>query len=109
MLAAQSFDERLLWTRTSMAEPPFAPLDDLPQAVVEPPRCGRLPFIWLLPVLVLMVAAFVAIQQKLAQGPLIDIEFLSADGLETNKTKIRYKDVDIGTSPTSTCRRTGRR
>jgi paraquat-inducible protein B len=79
-----------------MAEPPSAPLDDLPQAVVDPPRRGRLPFIWILPVLVLVVAAFVAIQQKLAQGPLIDIEFLSADGLETNKTKIRYKDVDIG-------------
>jgi paraquat-inducible protein B len=46
--------------------------------------------------MVILAAAFVVIQQKLAQGPRIDIYFLGADGIETNKTKIRYKDVEIG-------------
>jgi paraquat-inducible protein B len=78
-----------------MSEPPVPP-DDLPQAVPDVNRTKRIPFVWILPALVVVVAGFVVVQQKLAQGPSIDIAFLSADGLEANKTKIRYKDVDIG-------------
>jgi paraquat-inducible protein B len=72
------------------------PEDDLPLAVADVPRTKRLPFIWVLPILVVVVGGFVVVQQKLAQGPEIDIDFQSADGLEANKTKIRYKDVDVG-------------
>ena len=79
-----------------MTEPPLLPPDDLPRAVADPPRRARLPFVWILPALVIVVAGFVAVQQKLAQGPSIDIYFQGADGIEANKTKIRYKDVDIG-------------
>jgi paraquat-inducible protein B len=70
--------------------------DDLPQALPDAPRRNRLPFVWILPVLVIIIAAVVVVQQKLDQGPSIDINFESADGIEANKTKIRYKDVDIG-------------
>ena len=70
--------------------------DDLPEAVPDRPRRTRLPLVWILPALVIVVGAFVVVQQKLAQGPEIDISFADADGLEANKTKIRYKDVDIG-------------
>jgi paraquat-inducible protein B len=79
-----------------MTEPPASIPDDLPSAVPDHPRRKRLPFVWILPVVVIMAGAFVAIQQKLAQGPRIDINFLGADGIEANKTKIRYKDVEIG-------------
>lgn len=79
-----------------MADAPLAPPGDLPEAVPDAPQRKHLPFVWILPALVVIVGAFVAIQQKLAQGPRVDIAFLDADGLETNKTKIRYKDVDIG-------------
>jgi paraquat-inducible protein B len=79
-----------------MAEAPPSTPDDLPEAIPDAQRRGRLPFVWILPALVIIVAAFVVIQQKLAQGPRIDIDFLDADGLEANKTKIRYKDVEIG-------------
>jgi paraquat-inducible protein B len=75
---------------------PLAPTDDLPHALPDPPRRKRLPFVWILPVLVVAVTGFVVIEQKLAEGPSIDINFLTADGIEANKTKIRYKDVDIG-------------
>jgi paraquat-inducible protein B len=70
--------------------------DDLPEAIPDRPRHSRLPLVWILPVLVIVIGAFVVIQQKLAQGPSVDISFLDADGLEANKTKIRYKDVEIG-------------
>src|SRR5262249_34468761 len=32
----------------------------------------------------------------LEQGPVITIQFKSAEGIEAGKTKIRYKDVEIG-------------
>jgi paraquat-inducible protein B len=79
-----------------MAEPPSVVPDDLPEAVPDRPRRTRLPLVWILPALVFIVSAFVVVQQKLAQGPQIDISFADAEGLEANKTKIRYKDVDIG-------------
>jgi len=79
-----------------MAEPPSFIPEDLPEAVPDRPRRTRLPLVWILPALVIVIGAFVVIQQKLAQGPAIDISFADAEGLEANKTKIRYKDVDIG-------------
>ena len=79
-----------------MAETPTAAPDDLPEAVPDRPRRGRLPLVWILPALVIVIGAFVVVQQKLAQGPRVDISFADADGLEANKTKIRYKDVEIG-------------
>jgi len=79
-----------------MADAPFVAPGDLPEALPDPPRHKHVPFVWILPTLVIVIGASVVIQQKLAQGPRIDIAFLDADGLETNKTKIRYKDVEIG-------------
>ena len=60
------------------------------------PRRMRLPLVWILPALVVLAAIFVAITQKLAQGTSIEITFHSADDLEPNKTKVRYKAVEIG-------------
>jgi paraquat-inducible protein B len=78
-----------------MAEPMNSE-DDLPAAVPARSRWSRLPLIWILPVVVILVGAFVVIREKLAQGTSIDISFHNAEDLEANRTKIRYKDVEIG-------------
>lgn len=70
--------------------------DDLPEALPANRRGYRLPLVWILPLLVIAIGGFVVIQQKLSEGPSIDISFLDADGLEANKTKVRYKNVEIG-------------
>jgi paraquat-inducible protein B len=57
---------------------------------------GRLQLVWILPAVVVLAGAFVVIREKLEQGTSIEIRFANAEGLETNKTKIRYKDVEIG-------------
>ncbi len=75
---------------------PTPNLDDLPAAVPAQSRRGRLPLVWILPALVVLVGAFVVIYEKLSQGTTIEIRFLNAEGLEAGKTKVRYKDVDIG-------------
>jgi paraquat-inducible protein B len=79
-----------------LSEGPHPDLDDLPAAVPARSAWGRLPLVWILPALVVLVGAFVVVREKIAQGTSIEIRFENAEGLEANKTKIRYKDVDIG-------------
>jgi paraquat-inducible protein B len=78
-----------------MVEAPSPP-DDLPTAVPDPSRRIRLPYVWILPALVVLAGIFVAIREYVAQGPRFDISFHDAEDLEPNKTKIRYKAVEIG-------------
>jgi paraquat-inducible protein B len=79
-----------------MTEPNTPNLDDLPAAVPAPSRWSRLPLIWILPAVVILAGAFVVIHEMLAQGTSVEIRFRDAEDLEANKTKIRYKDVEIG-------------
>ena len=79
-----------------MTEPSDLDVDDLPSAVPAPSRWSRLPLIWILPIVVILAGAFVVIHEELAQGTNIEIRFHNAEDLEANKTKIRYKDVEIG-------------
>lgn len=79
-----------------MTDSPQGDLNDLPEAVPASSRWGRIPLVWILPAIVLLAGAFVIIHEKLAQGTSIEIRFHNAEGLEANKTKIRYKDVEIG-------------
>lgn len=78
-----------------MAESPGLP--DVPEAVAEPPRRHSLPLVWLLPVIAIAVGGWLAVRAILEHGPTITITFRSAEGLEAGKTKIRFKEVEIGT------------
>jgi paraquat-inducible protein B len=75
---------------------PHPDLEELPAAVPARTLWGRLPLVWILPAVVVLAGAYVVIHEKLAQGTTIEIRFLNAEGLEANKTKIRYKEVEIG-------------
>jgi paraquat-inducible protein B len=79
-----------------MTDPENSSLDDLPAAVPARSRWSRLPLIWTLPVVVVLAGAFVVVHQLLEQGTDIDISFHNAEDLEASKTKIRYKEVEIG-------------
>lgn len=71
-------------------------LSDLPGAVPSRSKWGHLPLVWILPLIVVIAGGYVVVHERLAQGITVHIRFHSADGLEANKTKIRYKDVEIG-------------
>ncbi len=79
-----------------MTEPTIPGDNDLPSAVPAGSRAARLPLIWILPAVVVLAGAFVVIHEKLAEGTDIEIRFQDAEDLEANKTKIRYKEVEIG-------------
>lgn len=68
-----------------------------PQAAEVVVRRRRLPsLIWIIPIVAAVIAAWLAVKAVNDRGPVITIRFDSATGLEAGKTKIRYRDVDIG-------------
>lgn len=56
----------------------------------------ELPLIWLLPLCALFITGWLIYKTLSDKGPEITIIFSSADGLEIDKTKIKYLDVEIG-------------
>jgi paraquat-inducible protein B len=65
------------------------------EAVVEKSR--GLALVWLIPLIALAIGLWLAYKTLSAQGPTIAIEFKEAAGLEAGKSKIKYKNVDVGT------------
>jgi paraquat-inducible protein B len=70
------------------------PVGGVGEAVVEERR--RPSIVWLIPLVALLAGAFVAWRAISERGPTIEIGFQSAEGLEAGKTKVRYKDVEVG-------------
>jgi len=59
-------------------------------------RGHRFSGIWLIPLLALVLGIYLVAHTWLNEGPEIEISFLTADGLEQGKTKVKYRNVDIG-------------
>jgi paraquat-inducible protein B len=83
-----------------MTEPkPF--VEPAPQTIpaaepmVQRPR-WRVSVIWILPVVSALIGASLLLRHEITQGPRITVSFQNADGLEANKTQVRYLDVPIG-------------
>ena len=61
------------------------------------PTQRSLQFVWIVPIVALVIGAWLLAKSVWQQGPTITIQFKSAEGIEANKTRIRHKSVDIGT------------
>ena len=80
-----------------MAETPNEPrLSDVPDAVVMPKSGRSLQLVWLIPLVAALVGGWLAVKSILEKGPTITITFATAEGLEVGKSKLRYKDVEMG-------------
>jgi paraquat-inducible protein B len=55
-----------------------------------------LPLVWFLPLIALLVSAWLIYKSASEKGLIITINFPTAEGLEVDKTKIRYLNVDVG-------------
>ncbi len=75
-------------------EPPAASPPQPPEAQSRPTRFS---LIWLIPIVVLAIGAYLAWQTISRQGPSITIEFDSADGLTSGQTQVKHKAVALGT------------
>ncbi len=81
-----------------MSEPPRLPPEaEIPQAVARGPGPRSFQIVWVIPIVALIIGAWIAGKALWEKGPMITIQFKSAEGIEANKTRIRHKAVDIGT------------
>src|SRR5688572_22238640 len=71
-------------------------LADLPAAAAQPKSRWRFQVVWLIPIVSALIGGWLAVKAVLDKGPTIEISFKNAEGLEAGKTKIKYKDVEIG-------------
>jgi paraquat-inducible protein B len=74
------------------ALPPPAPLPPTPIAK----KWHGPSLVWLVPIVALAVGAALVIRAVLSTGPVVTIDFLSANGLRPGKTEVRYKEVVVG-------------
>jgi paraquat-inducible protein B len=71
---------------------------------LPPPRLrpwAGLPWVWAVPVIALLIAAYLGVRTVSDRGPLITITFTNAEGIEVGRneaarTTIRYKNVELG-------------
>jgi Paraquat-inducible protein B len=70
------------------------------------PRSRWLPsLVWVIPLIAALIGLALVIKSVTERGPTITITFVSAEGLEPGKTKVKYKDVDVGSVKTITLRK----
>lgn len=76
---------------THLAEPPEP---GYAEPVIETRR--RISIVWFVPLVAVLIAGWLVFTTLAEQGPTITIRFNTATGLEAGKTKVKYKDVDVG-------------
>lgn len=66
------------------------------EAEIRPRKEGRISWIWLVPLLAVLVGATLLMRDWITTGPSITISFESAEGIEAGQTRVRFRDVAIG-------------
>lgn len=72
------------------------PTSDIPRAEHRRPKRWLPSLVWIIPIVAAVAGLSFMFNVLSDKGPSIDITFRTAEGLEAGKTKVRYKDVDIG-------------
>jgi paraquat-inducible protein B len=72
--------------------------DTTPAAVIHARghRRRRLSFIWAIPLVTALLGAWLVWHTLDERGPLITVSFQTAEGLTANQSKVRHKDVEMG-------------
>ena len=69
-------------------------MSNLPESNIQPR--SKFSIVWLVPLVAVVIGAWIGFKAWSEMGPTITITFKTADGLEAGKTKIKYKNVEIG-------------
>ena len=72
-------------------------LGEVPEAEVRNrKRHFSISIVWLVPLVAVLIGGWLVFKALSEKGPEITITFKSAEGLEAGKTKIKYKEVELG-------------
>ncbi|CAG9249339.1 intermembrane transport protein PqiB [Paraburkholderia unamae] len=69
---------------------------NLPEPEIVKPKRWLPSLVWIVPLIAALIGVALVVKSVATRGPTITISFSSAEGLEPGKTKVKYKDVDIG-------------
>jgi paraquat-inducible protein B len=69
--------------------------DAMPPEPVLRPRSGP-SLVWLIPLLTALIGGWLIYKTFSEKGPALTISFMHAEGIEVGKTRIKYKNLDIG-------------
>jgi len=69
--------------------------DDAPPEPVLRRRSGP-SLVWLIPLLTALIGGWLIYKTLSEKGPELTISFLHAEGIEAGKTRIKYRNVDVG-------------
>jgi paraquat-inducible protein B len=69
---------------------------DIPEAAAVPKRRRGPQLVWIIPIVAALIGGWLAVKTLLERGPMITVSFKTGEGLEAGKTKLKYKDVEIG-------------
>ncbi|HRY24924.1 MAG TPA: Paraquat-inducible protein B, partial [Geminicoccaceae bacterium] len=75
--------------------PPVPPDRPIAEPVLRKSRGFSL--VWIVPIVAAAVGIWLAVTTVMNRGPLVSVTFVTAEGLEAGKTKVKYRDVDVGT------------
>ncbi len=79
---------------------PLAADGGIPKAHVTRRKRRQISLVWIIPIVAVVIGLYLVLHALRTQGPTIEIRFKTAEGIEAGKTKIKYKNVDIGTVQT---------
>ena len=74
---------------------PSGPAPENPPPPTASPSAG-VPWVWAIPVVALLIAGWLGYRALVERGPTITISFQTAEGIEADRTTVRYKDVELG-------------
>ena len=52
--------------------------------------------IWLIPLITAIIGGWLIIKTQMEKGPEITVSFKTAEGIEAGKTRVKFRDVDVG-------------
>jgi paraquat-inducible protein B len=80
-------DSRMKVSRTPVYEHP---------AQAAAVRRSRISPVWIIPLIALVIAAWLGYRTVKEEGPMIELTFRTADGLSSGQTQVRHKAVQLG-------------
>ncbi|MEL6216529.1 MAG: hypothetical protein AAFQ99_12740, partial [Pseudomonadota bacterium] len=70
--------------------------DAAPQPDIEGIPKRKISRVWIVPILSLVIGAFVIGQSIWERGPLVEIRFEKGHGITAGKTEVKHNDVVVG-------------
>ena len=74
--------------------PPNQP--DQPMAEPSLRKSRGFSLVWIVPIVAAAIGIWLAVTTVMNKGPLVEVTFITADGLEAGKTLVKYRDVNVG-------------